>query len=281
VAGGFESMSNMPHILRGLRFKGQRMGDIAVVDSFASIVDPTSQMRIGEIAERTARRYQISREAQDQYAYESHQKAARAWDEGVFTDEVVPVEIPAAGKEPARTFEKDECFRPDVSMEKLARLTSAYVQGGTVTAGNASGITDGAAALLIGSRKAAEAAGLVPMAHLVAYEFMGIKPEDFTDGPAVVIPRVLEKAGLKLDEIAYLEVNEAFAVQVLANEQVLGWDRNRLNVHGGAIALGHPTGYSGARLILHLSHILKPGELGLASLCGGQGIAGAMILRGE
>ena len=163
----------------------------------------------------------------------------------------------------------------------MAKLPPAYREGGSVTAGTASGITDGAAALLVGSRESVEKLGLKPMVHIVGYEFMGIKPEDFTDGPALVIPKLLDKVGLSLDDIKYLEINEAFAVQILANEKELKWDRSRLNVHGGAIALGHPTGYSGARLLLHLSHILKPGELGLAALCGGQGIAGAMILKGE
>jgi acetyl-CoA C-acetyltransferase len=281
VVGGFESMSNMPHILKGMRFSGQRMGDMTLTDSFASIVDPTSGMRVGEIAERTAERYDIPREDQDAYALESHLKAKKAWDDGVFAAEVIPVEIPASRKEPARTFDTDECLRPDISLEKMAKLRPAYMEEGTVTAGNASGITDGAAALLLCSRERAEALGLAPKVHVVGYEFMGLKPEDFTDGPALVIPKVLEKTGLTLDDITYLEVNEAFAVQILANEKELKWDRERLNVHGGAIALGHPTGYSGARLLLHLTHILKPGELGLAALCGGQGIAGAMILRGE
>jgi len=281
IAGGFESMSNMPHLLKGMRFSGQRMGDMVLTDSFASIVDPTSGMRVGEIAERTAQRYNISREEQDAYALESHMKAKAAWDEGVFSNEVIPIEIPPTRKEPKRIFEKDECFREDISLEKIAKLPPAYLEGGSVTAGNASGITDGAAALLVGSREKIEKLGLKPMVHIVGYEFMGIKPEDFTDGPAIVIPRLLDKVGLSLDDIRYLEINEAFAVQILANEKELKWDRDRLNVHGGAIALGHPTGYSGARLLLHLTHILKPGELGLAALCGGQGIAGAMILKGE
>ncbi len=281
IAGGFESMSNMPHLLKGMRFSGQRMGDMVLTDSFASIVDPTSGMRVGEIAERTAQRYNISREEQDIYAIESHKKAKSAWDDGVFSDEVIPIEIPPTRKEPKRLFDKDECFREDISLEKIAKLRPAYMEDGTVTAGNASGITDGAAALLVGSREKTEKLGLKPMVHIVGYEFMGIKPEDFTDGPALVIPRLLQKVNLSLDDIRYLEINEAFAVQILANEKELKWNRERLNVHGGAIALGHPTGYSGARLLLHLSHILKPGELGLAALCGGQGIAGAMILKGE
>ena len=204
-----------------------------------------------------------------------------AWAEGRYAKEVIPVEIPANRREPARTFEHDECYRADISLEKLARLPLAYEGGRTVTAGNASGITDGAAALLVTSRKKAAELGLAPLASLVGYCFTGVQPEHFTDGPTVVIPRLLASTGLHLKDVDLLEVNEAFACQVLANEKALGWDRARLNVHGGAIALGHPTGFSGARMIGHLAHILESGRLGLAALCGGQGIAGAMVIRGD
>ncbi|MCZ7567282.1 MAG: thiolase family protein [Ardenticatenaceae bacterium] len=280
VAGGMESMSNMPHILKGARFDGFRRGDIVLQDSFASLVDPTCGLHVGQIAELTAERWGISREEQDQYACSSHRKASQGWAEGVFANEVLPVMLP--GKDGSdRRFSEDESYRPDVSLEKLARLPPAFENGKTVTAGNASGTTDGAAAVLITSRTRAAALGLKPMASFVGHLFMGVKPENFTDGPAIVIPRLLEKIGLALEDVDLLEVNEAFAAQILANEKVLQWNRSKLNVHGGAIALGHPTAFSGARMIVHLAHILKSGQLGLASLCGGQGIAGAMIIRGE
>lgn len=280
VAGGMESMSNIPHILKGARFEGFRRGDIVLQDAFSSIVDPTCGLHVGQIAELTAERWGISREEQDQYACASHHKAAQAWQDGIYAKEVLPVTL--GGKDRSeKNFSQDECYRPDISFEKLARLPRAFENGKTVTAGNASGTTDGAAALLITSRNRAAALGFKPLAAFVGYLFIGVKPENFTDGPAVVIPQLLAKLGLQLQEIALLEVNEAFAAQILANEKVLGWDRAKLNVHGGAIALGHPTGFSGARMITHLAHNLKSGELGLASLCGGQGIAGAMIIRGE
>ena len=281
IAGGMESMSNMPHILKGARFTGFRIGDVVLVDAFASIVDPTCGLRVGQIAEMTAERWGISQEQQDEYAYWSHKKAAHAWEEGHYAQEVISIEIPAGRKEPSWTFAQDECYRPDVSPEKLARLPVAYQGGKTITAGNASGITDGAAALLVTSRNKAEKLGLKPLASFVGYCFSGIKPEHFPEGPAEVIPKLLKKTGLKLGDIDLLEVNEAFACQILANEKALGWDRTRLNIHGGAIALGHPTGFSGARMIGHLAHVLESGRLGLAALCGGQGIAGAMIIRGE
>lgn len=280
VAGGMESMSNMPHILKGARFEGFRRGDIVLQDSFASIVDPTCGLNVGQIAELTAERWGISREEQDQYACSSHQKATQGWKDGVFSNEVLPVMLP--GKDLSkRKFSEDECYRPNISLEQLAKLPPAFENGKTVTAGNASGTTDGAAALLITSRNRAMALGVKPIASFAGYLFMGVKAENFTDGPAIVIPQLLEKMGAEQKDIDLLEVNEAFAAQILANEKALKWDRSKLNVHGGAIALGHPTGFSGARMITHLAHILKPGQLGLASLCGGQGIAGAMAIRGE
>lgn len=277
VAGGMESMSNIPHILRDARFEGFRRGNVILEDAFSSIVDPTCGLQVGDIAELTAERWEISREEQDEYAYSSHIKAAKGWKDGAFSRETIPVTLP----ESQQTFAEDECYRANISLEKLARLPLAFKNGKTVTAGNASGTTDGAAALLITSRKRAAELGLKPIASLQGHLFVGVKPENFTDGPAVVIPQLLEKTGLELEDIDLLEVNEAFACQILANEKALKWDRSKLNVHGGAIALGHPTGFSGARMITHLVHTLNSGQLGLASLCGGQGIAGAMIVRRE
>lgn len=281
VSGGMESMSNIPHILRGARWQGFRLTNITLEDGFLYLKDPVCGLTPGLCAERTAEKWQISREDQEKLGYESHRRAARAQDEGIFDKEVVPVEIPATKEHPAFTLEKDECIRRDVRLEKMLQLPPAYKEGGTVSAGSASGITDGAGAMVVTSRQKAKEFGLKPIASIVAYKFYGVAPEDFPEGPAKVIPLVLEEAGLTLDDMKYIEVNEAFAVVVIFTQRTLGIDPEKLNPHGGGISLGHPTGYSGARLLIHLANVLQPGEYGLASLCGAGGLAGAMIIKGE
>jgi len=234
------------------------------------------------LAERTAEKFQVSRADQEAYAVESHHKAATAWAEGWLDDEVVAVEIPETRTEPASRFDKDECFRADTSIEKMAKLKPALEEG-SVTAATSSGVTDGAAAFVMTTRAKAEAAGAKPLASLVAYVQVGLAPEDMLEGPAFAIPAVLEKAGMKLDDMDLIEVNEAFAAQILANEQVLGWDRSKLNVHGGAIALGHPTGFTGVRLVVSMFHALRThgGTYGLIALCGGGGLGVALIIKRE
>lgn len=282
VVCGMESMSTIPHILPNARWKPLRSGNLVVQDEFFGMVEPLSGLSAMGLAEHTAAKYDISREEQELFALESHHKAARAWGEGWYDDEVMSVPIEAAQGEPARTFERDECFRADASLEKMAKLKVAS-EGGTVTAATASGVTDGAGAFVLTTRARAVAAGIEPLCSLVAYTQIGLDPADMLEGPALAIPQVLEKAGLSLDEIDLIEVNEAFASQILANERELCWDRARLNVHGGAIALGHPTGFTGVRLMVSLSYALRThgGTHGLIALCGGGGLGVALIIRNE
>jgi acetyl-CoA C-acetyltransferase len=253
-----------------------------VRDEFFGMVEPLSGMNTMELAEHTATKYGISREEQEQFALESHRKAARAWDEGWFDEEVTGVQLEGERGEAGRLFDRDECFRADASAEKMAKLKPAQ-EGGTVTAATASGVTDGAGAFVLTTRARAGMAGVEPLSSLVAYAQVGVAPADMLEGPAFAIPRVLEKAGLSLDDIDLIEVNEAFAAQVLANEREIGWDRSRLNVHGGAIALGHPTGFTGARLMVSLSYALRThgGKYGLVAVCGGGGLGVAIIIRSE
>lgn len=282
VVCGMESMSTIPHILPNARWKTFRTGNIVLEDEFFSVVEPLSGMGTLSLAERTAEKFQISRADQEAYAVESHRKAATAWAEGWYDEEVVAVEIPESRSAVATRFEKDECFRADTSIEKMAKLKPALEEG-SVTAATSSGVTDGAAAFVLTTRAKATASGAKPLASLVAYVQVGLAPEDMLEGPAFAIPAVLEKAGMTLDDMDLIEVNEAFAAQVLANEQVLGWDRAKLNVHGGAIALGHPTGFTGVRLVVSMSHALRThgGTYGLIALCGGGGLGVALIIKRE
>jgi len=282
VVCGMESMSTIPHILPNARWKTFRTGNIVLEDEFFSVVEPLSGMGTLSLAERTAEKFQISRADQEAYAVESHKKAATAWAEGWFNDEVVAVEILETRSGSASRFEKDECFRADTSIEKMAKLKPA-LENGSVTAATSSGVTDGAAAFVMTTRAKAAAAGAKPLASLVAYVQVGLAPEDMLEGPAFAIPAVLDKAGMKLDDMDLIEVNEAFAAQVLANEQVLAWDRAKLNVHGGAIALGHPTGFTGVRLVVSMCHALHThdGTFGLIALCGGGGLGVALIIKRE
>ncbi len=279
---GMESMSTIPHVLLGARWRAFRSGPVVVEDEFFGMKEPLSGMSAIELAEHTAARYGISRREQEAFAVESHQKAARAWQNGWCAEEVVGVDVPAGEGRAAARFERDECFRADASLEKMAALPAAK-EGGSVTAATASGITDGAGALVLTTRARARAAGVAPLASIVAYVQVGLEPREMLDGPALAIPRVLERAGMRLDEMDLVEVNEAFAAQVIANERALQWDRARLNVHGGAIALGHPTGFTGVRLLVATSYALRThgGRFGLIALCGGGGLGVAMILRRE
>jgi len=281
VVCGMESMSTIPHILAGARWKPARTGNVVIQDEFFGMAEPLSGMNTLELAEHTARKFGISRKEQEQFALESHHKAARAWDNGWFDEEVLSVELEGANGEPV-VFSRDECFRANTTLEQMAKLKPAQ-EGGTVTAAMASGVTDGAGAFVITSREKAAAAGISPMSSIVSYAQIGLDPADMLEGPAFAIPMVLEKAGLSLDDIDLIEVNEAFASQILANEIELGWDRTRLNIHGGAIALGHPTGFTGVRLLVSLSYALRThgGTYGLIAICGGGGLGVAMVIRNE
>jgi len=283
LVGGMESMSTIPYLLKGTRWEGFRMGDKVLQDGWSDSVDPVVGYGMGMTAENLVEKYGIGREEMDAFALSSHQKAAQAQDKGWFDEEITPVEVPAQGKKPGYLFEKDESIRRDTSLEKLGKLRAAFKKEGSVTAGNACGMTDGACAMGMMTREQAKGRGLRPMFSLVAYASVAVDNAVMGEGPGVAIPAALKKAGMGLADMDLIDVNEAFAAQVLANERVLGWDRDKVNVHGGAIALGHPTGCSGARIVITLYHALKrvDGELGVASICGGGGVSCALVIRRE
>ncbi len=283
LVGGMDSMSTIPYLLKDCRWEGFKMGDRTLLDGWSDSIDPLCGVGMGATAENLVDKYKISRGEQDQFAVESHQKAATAQSNGWFDVEIVPVEVPAKRKEPAVTLDKDETIRRDSSIEKMAKLRPVFKKDGTVTAANACGMSDGATALVMTSRAQAKSLGAAPLFSLVAYSNVAVEPAAMGEGPGVAIPAALKRAGMTLDQMDLIEVNEAFAVQVLANERVLKWDRSKVNVHGGAIALGHPTGISGARIVVTLYHALKRvgGEYGIASICGGGGVSMALIIKRE
>jgi acetyl-CoA acetyltransferase family protein len=276
LAGGVESMSRVPFFAEGVRW-GLRMGDAPLVDGMYrdGFLDPLSGLVMGETAENLARRYEITREEQDAYALRSQQEAKRAQDAGVFAEEIVPVEVKT--RKGSKLVERDDHLRPDTTLEILAKLPTAFSKDGFVTAGNASGIVDGAAALVIAGEEFVRSRGAKPLGRLVSWAYAGVEPDIMGIGPVPAIRKALEKANLKLADIDLVEVNEAFACQYLAVEKELGLDRSKTNVNGGAIALGHPLGASGTRIMLTalLELHRRGGRYGLASACigGGQGIA--------
>lgn len=278
LAVAVESMSTMPYLApSSLRWEGVRRGDITLHDGWRDGgTDPICGMNMGQTAERVAERFDVSREAQDAWALRSHQRVAQAWDEGRFDAEVVPVVTDDA------ELHQDETFRRSSTLEQLAGLRPAFLTDGSVTAGNASQMADGAAAVLVASGAAVERHGLRPMGKVRAFAAVGVDPTIMGIGPTAAIPAALERAGLGTDDIGLFEINEAFGSQIVQNVDVLGLDPDRVNVNGGGIALGHPTGQSGCRLVVTLLHELARREegLGVASLCvgGGQGIA-AVIER--
>ena len=234
---------------------------------------------MGEAAEYIAAKCSVSRDDQDRLAAQSHRRAAAAWEQGLFQAEVVPVTVGAGPK--AKVVSRDEGVRPDTSMESLAKLKPSFKADGTVTAGNASMLSDGAAALLVASGKAVESLAAKPLARIVAYATSGVAPRDIFIAPVLAVRQVLAKAGLALKDIDLLELNEAFAAQMLACGKELGLDESRVNVHGGAIALGHPIGASGARVLVTLLHAMEQrgAKRGLACLCLGGGNAVALIVE--
>ena len=275
-------MSTIPYLLKDARWQGFKMGDKTLLDGWSDSIDPIYNMGMGQTAENLVEKYDLCREDMDEFAYSSHQKAAKAQEEGWFDEEIVPVEIPQRKAEPI-VFSKDETIRKETTLEKLGKLPAVFKKDGKITAGNACGMSDGAVALIVTSRAQAEKLGVEPLFSLVSYSLVAVEPTLMGDGPGVSIPAALEKAGKKLDDMDFIEVNEAFAAQVIANEKVLNWDRSKLNKHGGAIALGHPTGISGARIVLTLYHVLRvhDGELGVAGICGGGGVSMAMVIKRE
>ncbi len=275
LAGGTESMSQAPHVIRGLR-SGLRLGQGQLEDYlWTSLLDPYCGCTMAATAENCAAKYGISREEQDRYALRSQQLADAAWKAGRFAEEIAPVEIKT--RKGVEVFAADDHMRPDSTLEGLAKLSAAFSKNGCVTAGNASGIVDGAAAILLASERAVKTHGLTPLGRLTHWATVGVDPSLMGMGPAPATRKVLEKAGLTLKDLDLIEVNEAFAAQYLSVEKELGLDRDKVNVNGGAIALGHPLGMTGTRLLLTLLLELRRRGLkrGLATACigGGQGIA--------
>jgi acetyl-CoA C-acetyltransferase len=286
VAGGMESMSRAPFLIHG-RGGELRYGHNQLVDALLNdgLWDPFENWGMGHAAEFIAEEYEVSRQAMDEFAYNSHQKAIAASDSGKFKDEIVPVELPGRKGEVV-LFDTDETPRRDTSLEVLAKLKPAFKEAGKVTAGNAPGLNDGAAAVTVASRAKAEALGKAPLARVVGYAQAAVPPKYLFDAPSHAIPRLLEKIGWNLEAVDLIELNEAFAAQVLANGYALaerGWDWKKVNVHGGAIALGHPIGASGARVLTTLIYALKDRGLkrGVASLCLGGAEAVAMAIEVE
>jgi acetyl-CoA acyltransferase 2 len=275
LTGGVESMSQAPHVIRGLR-GGLKLGQGKLEDSlYECLLDTMCGLFMAQTAENCATRYGIGRDEQDRYALRSQQCAAEAWQHGRFGDEVVPVEI--KGRKGVTVVDRDDHLRSDATLDGLAKLPTAFSKEGTVTAGNASGIVDGGAAVVLASAEAVERRGLNPLARLTTWAAVGVDPAMMGMGPAPAIRKVLSRAGLALADIDLFEINEAFAAQYLAVEADLGLDRSRVNVNGGAIALGHPLGMTGTRLLLTLVlELRRRGKTrGIASACigGGQGIA--------
>jgi acetyl-CoA C-acetyltransferase len=281
VAGGMESMSQTPYLLKNAR-TGFRMGNQRMLDSMIhdGLWDAYNDFHMGNTGEIVAERWEVGREAQDQWALESHQKATAAIDAGKFAREIVAVEVPQRKKDPI-LFDTDEAPRRDTTLEKLAKLRPAFKKDGTVTAGNAPGVNDGASALAVTSEEKAKELGLTVRAEIVAYASSGLAPELVMMAPEKAVRMLWEKTGWSKDDVDLYEFNEAFSVQQVALGKVLGIEREKHNVRGGAVALGHPIGASGARILTTLLHTLEDDgkEKGIAALCLGGGNAVGMAIR--
>lgn len=280
VAGGMESMSNVPFYNDKMRW-GNKYGNTTIIDGIVKdgLLDVYSNEMMGNCAEICAKDKTISREQQDEFAIESYKRSQKAVNEGLFAAEIVPVPIPQRGGEPVM-FDKDE--EPfNVKFDKIAGLKPAFIKDGTITAANASTMNDGAAALVLMSREKAESLGLPILAVIRAYADAEQAPEWFTTAPSVAIPKAVKKAGLEMKDVEYFEINEAFSVVSLANNQILGLDPSRVNVNGGAVSLGHPLGCSGARILTTLVHVLqqKNAKIGVAGICNGGGGASAVVIE--
>ena len=281
IAGGQENMSASPHVLNGSR-DGQRMGDWKMVDSMIvdGLWDVYNQYHMGITAENVAKKYSIKREAQDALALASQTKAAAAQDAGKFKDEIVPISIPQKKGDPL-VFAADEFINRKTSGEGLAGLRPAFDKAGGVTAGNASGLNDGAAAVMVMTAKKAAALGLKPLARIASYATAGLDPAYMGMGPVPASTKALERAGWRAQDLDLLEINEAFAAQACAVNQEMGWDTSKVNVNGGAIAIGHPIGASGCRILVTLLHEMmrRDAKKGIASLCIGGGMGVALTLE--
>lgn len=283
LAGGMESMSTIPHLLKGYRWQGFRMGPITLEDGWTDSHDPVANVSMGMTAENCAEKYGISRQELDEFATGSHQKAAAAQKNGWFDAEITPVVIPATKKTPEVVFEKDESIRYDADTSVMAKLPPAFKKDGIVTAGNSCGMTDGSCMVVAMSREEASKRGLTPLFSIVDYTQTAADGRFMGEGPGLAMPIALKRAGLSLDDMDLIEINEAFAAQVITNHHMLNFDMDKLNISGGAIALGHPTGCSGARIITTLYYNLKrlDKEYGIAAICGGGGSTMATIIKRE
>lgn len=281
VAGGMENMSQAPYVVRENRW-GARMGNVQMVDTmvYDGLTDVFNQYHMGITAENVAAQYGLTREEQDRFAALSQENAARALETGRFKDEIVPVVIPQRKGDPV-VFDKDEYIKAGTTAEKLAKLKPAFKKDGTVTAGNASGINDGAAAVVVASKEFVEKHGLKPMAKIVSHGSRGVAPEIMGIGPVGAVKKAIERAGLKVEDMGLIEANEAFAAQALAVAKDLNFPSDRVNVNGGAIAIGHPIGASGARILVSLIHEMEKRDerYGLATLCIGGGMGTSLIIE--
>jgi len=280
VAGGMENMSSVPHYYNARN--ATKLGDVKMQDGMVldGLTDVYNKVHMGVCAEKCATDYSISREEQDNFAIESYKRAAKAWSEGKFADEVVPVEIPQRKGEPV-VFAEDEEYKT-VNFDRIPTLPTVFKkEEGTVTAANASTLNDGASALVLVSKEKMEELGLKPLAKIISYADAAQAPEDFTTAPSKALPIALKKAGLELTDIDFFEFNEAFSVVGLANNKILGLDASKVNVNGGAVAIGHPLGSSGSRIIVTLINVLKQnnGKYGAAAICNGGGGASAIVIE--
>ncbi|MEN9699644.1 MAG: hypothetical protein RLZZ301_842 [Bacteroidota bacterium] len=279
VVGGMENMSQTPHYLDGRN--GTKFGNIGLLDGITKdgLLDVYSKVPMGNCAELCATKYEITREDQDQFAIASYQRAAAAWQAGRFANEVVPVAVPQRKGEPVLVAEDEEY--KNVFLDKIPSLRPAFDKDGTITAANASTLNDGASALILASEEAVQKHGLKPIGKLISYADAAQEPEWFTTAPSLAIPKALDKAGLSISDIDYWELNQAFSVVGLANMKILGLDASKVDVNGGAVALGHPLGNSGSRVIVTLLNVLEQNgaKLGAAAICNGGGGASAMVIE--
>ena len=279
VAGGMENMSMTPHYMMGR--SGTKFGNIQMLDGITKdgLLDVYNKVPMGNCAELCAKEHNITREDQDNFAIESYKRAAAAWESGKFTDEVVPVSVPQRKGDP-KIVDKDEEFK-NVFLEKIPNLRPAFDKEGTITAANASTLNDGASCLILASEEAVKKNGLSPIAKIVSYADAAHEPEWFTTAPSKAVPKALSKANLETSDIDFWELNQAFSVVGIANTKLLGLDSSKVDVNGGAVALGHPLGNSGSRILVTLIHVLKQnnGKYGAAGICNGGGGASAMVIE--
>lgn len=279
VAGGMENMSSVPHYMNGR--KGVKLGNIKMEDGMVKdgLTDVYNHIHMGSCADECATEYNFSREDQDNFAVQSYKKAAKAWEDGKFKEEIVPVEVPQRKGDPI-VIDEDEEYK-NIKLDKIPKLRAAFNKDGTVTAANASTLNDGASALVLASKEAVEKHGLKPIAKIISYADASQDPKWFTTAPSKALPIALKKANLNTDDVDFWELNEAFSVVGLANTKILGINPDKVDINGGAVALGHPLGNSGSRIIVTLINVLKQngGKIGAAGICNGGGGASAMVIE--